>query len=505
MIFLCNHYAFFLLKISNICIFVVIFNLYYKKQIFSLIAICKKSIHLILLINVFTSLRFNLVNNNVLLNNRDVMKRDNTKLPLLQDADLKGKVVLVRVDHNVVKKGEIHDPYRIDATLGTLYYINAKGGKIILMSHVGRPRNKKTGSIVISDDTSVQPIVDYLESKLHIKLKTPTFYEHDNKGYLGIETSINHLIRALKGDEIDGIYLPNTRWFAGEEGNGEEAERFADQLAGLADIFVNDAFGSWQPHASTSIIPKYLPSYAGFLLQKEILNLERIYSPEKPFVAVVAGSKFDTKIDSLFALIKKADYVVLGGVMYNAYLAAKYNIEIKGITEDDLRHAQSFVEFSKAYKNKLIELPFIVESDTLEGKFEGKYRTHNIKDLKAGMKLNYVLDVASESFEIAEVKDVFHEAHTIFVNAVMGFTPHFNDGTIALDQTIDENRTAVKLYGGGDTMQELKRLLPGLYIVALDSPKYYIFTGGGAVLKAIQEGTSLGLEPVRALYHQIPY
>jgi phosphoglycerate kinase len=84
----------------------------------------------------------------------------------------------------------------------------------------------------------------------------------------------------------------------------------------------------------------------------------------------------------------------------------------------------------------------------------------------------------------------------------MGLTPHFNEGTIALDETIDENSEAVKLYGGGDTMQELKRLLPGLYIMAIDNPKYYIFTGGGAVLKAIQEGSSLGLEPVKALCDQ---
>jgi phosphoglycerate kinase len=97
------------------------------------------------------------------------------------------------------------------------------------------------------------------------------------------------------------------------------------------------------------------------------------------------------------------------------------------------------------------------------------------------------------------VLEVFHGAKTIFVNAVMGYTPYFNDGTIAMDQLIDENLAAIKLYGGGDTMQELKRLLPGLYIVAIDNPKYYIFTGGGAVLKAVQEGTIAGIEPVNAL------
>ncbi|MGM0497462.1 MAG: phosphoglycerate kinase, partial [Bacteroidota bacterium] len=213
-------------------------------------------------------------------------------IPLIQDADLDGKIVLVRVDHNVVKKGEIHDPYRIDATIGTMYHINAKGGKIILMTHVGRPRDKKTGEIDIDEGTSVQPIVDYLQNKLHINMKIPEFQQHGKQGYLGVETSVNHLIRELEDGQIDGIYLPNTRWFNGEEAKDEKADRFAHQLAGLADIFVNDAFGSWQPHASTVGVNKYLPAYAGFLMQKEIENLERIYNPQKPFVAVVAGAKF---------------------------------------------------------------------------------------------------------------------------------------------------------------------------------------------------------------------
>jgi phosphoglycerate kinase len=420
-------------------------------------------------------------------------------LPLLQDADLRDKIVLVRVDHNVVKKGIIYDPYRIDATLGTLYYINAKGGKIILMTHVGRPKDKKTGEIKIDYNTSVEPIVQYLQNKLHIKFKIPDFHQYQNAGYIGIETSINHQIKQLREGNIDGIYLPNTRWFSGEEAKGEEADRFAYQLAGLADIYVNDAFGSWQAHASTVGVTKYLPSYAGFLMQKEIENLHRLYDPEKPFLAVVAGAKFDTKIDSLFTLLKVSDYLILGGVIYNAYLSAKYNIEIKGIEQDDLDNAKKFVEFAKQYPDKLIEMPYIIESDTMEGKQDGKFRIINIKDLKKGTKLNYVLDISEQSFLVPEVKDVFHRSKTIFINAVMGYTPYFNEGTIALDKLIDENSDAIKLYGGGDTMQELKRLLPGLYIVALDSPKYYIFTGGGAVLKAIQEGTVTGIEPIKVL------
>ena len=260
---------------------------------------------------------------------------NNFDLPLIQDANLKGKVVLVRVDHNVVKNGIIHDPYRIDATIGTLYHINAKGGKIILMTHVGRPN--KNGEIDIDYKTSVETIVAYLESKLHISIKVPEFHQHENKGYLGVETSINHLLKKLKNDEIDCVYLPNTRWFAGEEKLGEEGRRFANQLAGLADIFINDAFGSWQSHASTVGVARFLPSYAGFLMQREIENLQRIFNAKTPFVAVVAGSKFDTKIESLYALLKNADYLILGGVIYNAYLCAKYGFSIKGISNEDMK------------------------------------------------------------------------------------------------------------------------------------------------------------------------
>jgi phosphoglycerate kinase len=338
-----------------------------------------------------------------------------------------------------------------------------------------------------------------LESKLHIKLKIPKFIEYPTQGYLGVETSVNHMIRELKEDKIEGIYLPNTRWFKGEESGGELEDQFAHQLAGLADIFINDAFGSWQPHASTVGVTKYLPSYAGFLMQREIENLQRIYKPQKPFLAVVAGSKFNTKIQPLYKLLEVADYLVLGGVVYNAYLCAKYGFTIKGISDNDLALAEEFVEYAKDFPGKLVELPVIVESDVLEGKHTGKYRSHNINELKAGTNLNYVLDIDKSSFDIPDVKKIFQISQTILVNAVMGLTPHFNEGTIALDELIDTNSDATKLYGGGDTMQELKRLLPGLYIVALDHPKYYIFTGGGAVLKAIEQGSPKGMAQVKAL------
>lgn len=418
------------------------------------------------------------------------------RLPLLQQADLKDKVVLVRFDHNVVKKGVIRDPYRIDRTIGTLFYIVAQGGRPILMTHVGRPRDKKTGRITISPDTSVEPIVAYLESKLHSRFLVPHFAETED-GIPAIDTSINVAIKELRAGRIGGIYLPNTRWFRGEESQGPERESFALQLAGLADVYVNDAFGSWQPHASTYDVTQHLPSYAGWLMQAEILNLKQVLEPERPFVAVVAGAKYDTKIGPINAIYEQVDNLILGGVIYNTYLCAKYGVRIKGVAEDDIAAARELVEKDRG-RDKILELPLVVESEVL-GREEGRYRTVAVEDFQPGQELGYVLDIDAKSFEDPRVQEVLHSARTIFVNAVMGFTPHFTDGSRALDTTIDANRQANKLYGGGDTLQEFKDLCPGLYLSVLDDAQYYFFTGGGSVLKAIEQRSAYGLEPVRAL------
>ncbi|OGW28820.1 MAG: phosphoglycerate kinase [Nitrospirae bacterium GWC2_42_7] len=420
------------------------------------------------------------------------------KLSLIQNANIEGKVVLVRFDHNVVKKGQIRDPYRIDMTLGTLYNIVERGGRPILMTHIGRPKDKKTGEINCREEESVKPIVEYLERKLHIKFHIPEFTITPKLGITGIDTSINLAIRLLRERKLGGIYLPNTRWFAGEEGEGKIREDFALQLAGLGDIFINDAFGSWQAHASTCDITKHLPSSAGFLMQQELMNLNSVIEPERPFVAVVAGSKYDTKIKPLYALYDKVDKLILGGVIYNTYLCAKYGVNIAGVLESDIAAAKDLIE-RDSKKQKIIELPYIVESDILEDRIEGKYRTISIKDFKKGNKYNYVLDIDPRSFEDKDVYGIISGAKTIFVNAVMGFTPHFSAGSAALDNTIDHNRKAIKMYGGGDTLQEFKDLCPGLYLSVLDNTQYYFFTGGGSVLTAIEQGGPYGLKPVQAL------
>jgi len=424
--------------------------------------------------------------------------REKDRLPVIQHADLTGKVVLVRVDHNVVKDGVIRDPYRIDRTFGTLYSIVERGGRIILMTHVGRPRDKKTGEITCDPSTSVEPIAAYLERKLHSKIHVPTFRVEGGRGIVGIDTSINLAIKDLRQHKIGAIYLPNTRWFEGEEATGEARKSFVLQLAGLADVFVNDAFGSWQPHVSAYDIAYQLPSYAGFLMQEEIAQLGKVLHPDRPFLSVVAGAKYDTKIGPLNELHKRVDHLILGGVIYNTYLCAKYNIRIAGVSEGDIKAARQLVAQDKKAK-KIVELPYLVESDTLGRKVRGGYRSIEVQDLVPGKSYGYIVDIDPRSFSDKKVAETLNSASTIFVNAVMGFTPYFTKGSERLDRTIDKNQAAWKFYGGGDTLQEFKSLVPGLYLSVLDDAMYYFFTGGGSVLKAIEERDAYGMKPVQAL------
>lgn len=424
-------------------------------------------------------------------------------LRLIQQAEMKDKIVLVRVDHNVVKNGKIKDPYRIDASLGTLYAIAAKGGRPILMSHVGRPRDKKTGNITCREEQSVQPIVRYLERKLPVPIHTPQFRVDPEKGIPAIDDSILPEIELLKKGKIGMIYLPNTRWFQGEQSSGPERAQFARELAGLADLFVNDAFGSWQAHASTTDVAAHLPSFAGDLLQRELAHLHLVLNPERPFVGVIAGAKYDTKIGPLKALYDKVDHLILGGLLYNTFLAAKYGLEIEGVTEEDRALAAALVERDRR-ENKILELPYLVESETNEGRTEGAYRRVDIGNAKAGDRYNYLLDIHPDSLEQARVKEVMTTAKTIFVNAVMGFMPYFFEGSDALYRLIASNHDAWKLFGGGDTLQELRNLCPGVYLSGLDHPRTYYFTGGGSVLTAIEMGSPYALKPVEALMELNP-
>ncbi|MEW6669448.1 MAG: phosphoglycerate kinase [Thermodesulfobacteriota bacterium] len=420
------------------------------------------------------------------------------RLRLMQRADLKDRVVLIRVDHNVVKKGKIEDPYRIDTTFQTLFSVAEKGGRPVLMTHVGRPRDKKTGKIKCQEGESVKPIVGYLEQKLPLRIHVPQLPVDPDKGIAGIGESMRGAVEDLKARRIDMVYLPNTRWFQGEQSKGPEREAFARELSSLADLFINDAFGSWQADVSTFDVAKKLPSYAGHLLQKELLHLDRVLNPQRPFVAVIAGAKYDTKIGPLQALYQKADYLLLGGLMYNTFLAAKFGLEIGGVAEEDKALAAALVEMDRKDK-KILELGSLEEADTLEGRVEGKHRPLSLSDLKGKKKAGFILDIRPEAFSDSKIREVMGAAKTIFVNAVMGLMPHYPEGSRALYELIASNRSALKLFGGGDTLQELRRLCPGVYLSGLDDPGVYYFTGGGSVLEAIAQGSPYKLKPVDAL------
>lgn len=186
-------------------------------------------------------------------------------------------------------------------------------------------------------------------------------------------------------------------------------------------------------------------------MQKELSNLDKVFEPKRPLVAVVAGSKFDTKIGALSALIDLADHLVLGGVIYNAYLAAKYGLKITGLTEEDIQAAQKFIDDSGENITKIVELPLIVECDTMKERTEDNWEVYDIHDLGDWAhedEIGYVLDVAPESFDQPEIKKIFAEAGSIFVNAVMGYSALFPEGSMAMYSLIDENKMAQKLFGG---------------------------------------------------------
>jgi len=236
------------------------------------------------------------------------------------------------------------------------------------------------------------------------------------------------------------------------------------------------------------------------LMQKEIANLNNVFEPKRPFLAIVAGAKFDTKIGTLSSLIQIADKLILGGVIYNAYLCSKYKIQIEGVTKEDIEFANKFIIDSKDYLDKIVELPIIVENEGIE-KRQGT-KELEVQTLKPGTKLNYVLDASAENFTREEIKKVFQEAGTIFVNAVMGYTALYPEGSMAMYSLIDQCPKAIKLFGGGDTIQDFKEYLPGIFAKAQNDPSYYFFTGGGAILDAIQQGSPYGMKPVQRLIQE---
>ena len=243
---------------------------------------------------------------------------------MVTDFDVNNKKVLVRVDFNVpIKDGKVGDDTRIQAALPTIKYLLAHDAAVILCSHLGRPKGEPDPAF------SLKPVAEYLGSLIDADVK-----------FVGdcIGEKAEAAAAALKPGQV--LVLENTRFYAGEKKNDPE---MAKQLASLADLFVNDAFGSaHRAHASTAGVADYLPAAAGFLLEKEIKYLgNAIADPETPFVAILGGAKVSDKIGVIENLLTKSDKILIGGGMANTFFKAQgYNVADSLVEEDALGHGK---------------------------------------------------------------------------------------------------------------------------------------------------------------------
>ena len=391
----------------------------------------------------------------------------------LNDVFFKGKLVLIRVDFNVPLSDNcnITDDSRILAAVPTIKMVVAGGGKVILISHLGRPKNGPENSF------SLKHIVNRLS-----KVLETTISFSDNCIGETAKTAANKL---KKGDVL---LLENLRFHA-EEKMGDIS--FAKQLSDLADIYINDAFGTaHRSHASTSTIAQFFPNnkYFGLLMQKEIYNLDLVLkNPQKPFTAIIGGAKITGKIDEITTLLDKVDNLIVGGAM--AYTFAKAmggNIGSSLVEEDKISLAKQLIELAKSKGvNLLIPSDSVNASEFDNGAEIINSEIENIPDGFMG------LDIGQES--IAQFSKIIERSKTIIWNGPMGVfeMQNFSNGTKQIANAIcraTENG-AYSLVGGGDSVAAIKQF-------GLAKKVSYLSTGGGAML-AFLEGKPLpGIEAI---------
>ncbi|MHB8087599.1 MAG: phosphoglycerate kinase [Anaerolineaceae bacterium] len=372
----------------------------------------------------------------------------------IRDIDAKGKKVLVRVDFNVpTKDGVVGDDTRIQAALPTIKYLLEQGAAVILCSHLGRPKGGP------EEKYSMKPVAEHLAKLLGM----PVAFAADCIGPAATDAA-----QALKPGGV--LLLENTRFHAEEEKNGMD---MAKQLASLADLFVNDAFGTaHRAHASTEGVTHFLPGVAGFLLEKEIKYLGQVVAdPKKPFVAIMGGAKISDKIGVIKNLLTKADAVLIGGGMANTFFKAQGLDMADSLVEDEaLETAKSLL---KDAGSKLMLPVDVVLADKFDA--EAQSKTAKVGNVEAGWR---ILDIGPET--VAAYSKVIEGAATVVWNGPMGVFefPRFAKGTFDVAKAVAACK-GVTVVGGGDSVAAIQES-------GLADKITHISTGGGASLEMLE-------------------
>ena len=388
--------------------------------------------------------------------------------------DLKNKKAIIRVDFNVPLDDahQVTDNTRIVAAKTTIDAVLSAGGSCILMSHLGRPKG-------ITPDLSLQHIISAVEQVLDHKV----IFAKDSVG-----ADAQSKAARLRPGEI--LLLENLRFYA-EETAGDES--FAKALAGLADVYINDAFGTaHRAHASTTIIAQYFDhnKAVGNLLEQEILAIDKVLKKgEKPVLAILGGSKVSSKITIIENILDKVDHLIIGGGMAYTFVKAKGGKVGNSICEDDyLDYTLELLEKAKA-NNVQIHLPVDVIATTSFSN-DTERKTLNINEIEKGLQ---GLDVGPASLQ--NFKKVVLESKTILWNGPLGVFefPNFANGTIELGTFIAQSTAAgaFSLVGGGDSVAAVKQF-------GFAEKVSYVSTGGGAMLESLEGKVLPGIAALKA-------
>ena len=393
------------------------------------------------------------------------------KFRTLDNADVRGKRVLVRVDLNVpMEAGKVSDDTRLRAAAPTIREIIGKGGKVILLSHFGRPKGR-------DEKQSLKQVIAALADTIG----APVSFAPD---CIGAEAE--KAIAAMKPGDV--LVLENTRFHAGEEKNAAD---FVEALAKLGDLYVNDAFSvSHRAHASTEGIAHKLPSCAGRSLQAEIEALESVLeTPERPVAAIVGGAKISTKLELLGNLLSKVDFLIIGGAMANTFLAARGKNVGKSLSENDmLDTARKILADAKARGSEIV-LPV---DAVVAQKFEA-YAPSRVVSVDAVGADDMILDIGPKSVE--HVIATLARTRTLVWNGPFGAfeMEPFDVGTIAVAEAAAELTAAgnlVSVAGGGDTVAALNQAGAAARFT-------YVSTAGGAFLEWLEGKPLPGIEVLR--------